>query len=348
MQMSFRRFRFFTALGAALLLAGGCCAIDEDRSDCDQDFGIDYELRLVTNMSTEIRTQLGMETDVAVAAALKEYLKDIFTDFAHDVDLSFYDVQGDSLRLHHESHIMDANQTSYALFLPVRRYMHTAIANLEDNRQAVLRDDDRCHPAKLRQETPDTIGIHGTGLFTARLPMDILEGTDQQFHVHLYMANCASALVLDPRQVATTQVKAFTTGFATGFSICDSLFRFSGKGPVVRTERVPVNDSPELCFCSVNFPSREKPQTKVVIETEDPFLAEAQEESLWEYHVYVTLPGGSITRSVLYLRKPLRAGQLKIIRGYLGGEGQVITEDHDVGVSVQLDWTPGMEFNPVL
>ncbi|MBQ3821115.1 MAG: hypothetical protein II809_06595, partial [Bacteroidales bacterium] len=76
---------------ALLSIAGGCCLVDEDLSDCDKELGIDYELRLVTNMKIEMDTVLDAEADRYVYDALKEYLKDIFSDFAHDVDLSFYD-----------------------------------------------------------------------------------------------------------------------------------------------------------------------------------------------------------------------------------------------------------------
>ncbi|MBP5689785.1 MAG: hypothetical protein J6W74_02605 [Bacteroidales bacterium] len=336
--------RYLLALiaGAALLL-GGCSAIDEDRSDCGNDFGINYELRLVTNMSTEIRTELGMDTQIAVAGALKTFLQDIFTDFAHDVDLSFYDVRDGFLRLHHEKHTMDASETSYSLFLPVRAYMHTAVANLSYNPVVDLTGDETCYEARLQQVDQDTLDIHTTGLFTARLPMDVLEGVDQEFNVHLYMANCASALVLDPRNVGIEDMKAFSTGYATSFAVCDSIFRFpDAKDPVIRARRINVPGDPNYCFCSVNFPSREEPRTRTVIDTTDPFITDLQDESLWEYHVYVTLSDGSITKSVLYLRSPLRAGQFKVITGRIGDQGEVITDDLDVGVSVQLDWNEGI------
>ena len=102
---------------------------------------MDYELQLVTNVTTEIETELKLETDVAVSTALKTYLKDVFTDRAHDVDLSFYDVEGDMPRLHHERHIMDANQTSYTLNIPVHRYLHLGLANLESNTVLSLEND---------------------------------------------------------------------------------------------------------------------------------------------------------------------------------------------------------------
>ena len=120
--MKVRRYiieRLLTAVLATVLLSG-CSLIDDDPGKCGytESYELDYELELVTNMTTEIQTQLSAETDISVAAVLKAHLSDIFTDFAHDVDLSFYDTKGDSIRLHHDEHIMDANQHSYTLYIP--------------------------------------------------------------------------------------------------------------------------------------------------------------------------------------------------------------------------------------
>ena len=62
----------FFILSAASLLAGACCWVDEDLSECAPDFRSDYELRLVTNVSTEIETKLNLDTDVYVANSLRK------------------------------------------------------------------------------------------------------------------------------------------------------------------------------------------------------------------------------------------------------------------------------------
>ena len=329
-----------------------CSMIDEDQSDCGKDAKIDYELRLITNMSIEMETQLDSLNDKDVKDALKAYLKHIFTDFAHDVDLSFYDTQGDSLRLHHDQHIMDANQRSYTLYLPMREYMHLAAANLVNNTQVNLTDDERCHPSKLLQQATDTITPHTTGLFTARLPMDVKENEDQSFSVKLYMANCAAALVLED-SYNSQGIQVLASGFASGFNINDSTFAFGEKLTVVKADQLNMKNSGKLCFCSVNFPSREPEATRALIETEEPFIAKEDDQSLWEFQVYVPEPssaqlraGRKITKTTLHLKKPLRAGQLKIIKGRIRGDGGVDVDIPEVGVSITLDWKPGNEYHP--
>ena len=336
-----------------------CSVIDEDQSDCGEEAQIDYDMQLVTNMTTEIETKLTTEVDLELAEELRNYLKDIFTDFAHDVDLSFYDTQGDSARLQHDQHIMDANQASYTLHLPKREYMHLATANIYNNRLVSLENDDFCHPSTLHQLERDTIDSHTTGIFTARLPMNVKDGVDQSFKVHLYMANCAQMLVIDPRGHDLEGVKVYATGFATGFHICDSSFVFPAKSPIVTTTVLkPENSNGGRGYCCVTFPSREpsEPQgTRNVIETEEPFLAEEGEEALWQFRVYVpvydpngTRAGVKITENILNIKESQRPGELEIIKVYMGDNGVIVPTTSEVGVSVTLDWQPGGTFHPEL
>lgn len=130
---SINLFKIWLLLSVLWLTAGCCSYIDDDLSDCPpegQDYELTYELRLVTNITTELSTQLSTATDVNVANALRDHLKNIFTDFAHDVDLSFYDTENAQERLSHDQHVMNASEQSYTLYLPMREYMHLAAANI--------------------------------------------------------------------------------------------------------------------------------------------------------------------------------------------------------------------------
>ena len=123
--------------------------------------------------------------------------------------------------------------------------------------------------------------------------------------------------------------------------ICDSSYTFAAQPPIVRTDKVTAAEGSEVCYVSVNFPSREPKVTRSIVETIEPFIAKDGDETLWEFRAYITNADGKITESVLSLRQPLRAGQLKIIKAYVTGEGAVQTDDHTVGVSVQLNWSDG-------
>ena len=335
--------RYWKGSMASFILAMGlfsCSSIDDDLTDCppdEQNYKMVYQLKLVTNMTTELQTELTTITEFAVANALENHLAGIFTNFAHDVDLSFYDTEGGLERLQHNRHIMNANQKSYTLTLPMREYLHLAIANIIDDDMVDLTGDERSNTSMLRQIDPvaGVVNSHTTGLFTARLPMTVLEGIDQTFNVRLYMANCAAALVLNPKEVAYNDIKVYATGFANSFHISDSTYVYSDIPPLITATPVETGNN-LLCFCSVNFPSR------------DDVTRAATSQSLWQFKVYVTKPDGKVTETVLDIEEPLKAGNLKIIKGELDDDGAVRPYDSTVGVSVRLDWNEGETFDPDL
>lgn len=341
-----------------LMLLTGCSMIDDDLSDCGANVRLDYDLHLVTNLTIELQAELDKRNDAALIKALRDYLSPIFTDYARDIDLSFYDIQGDSARLHHEQHQMDANEMSYTLYLPRRHYMHTAVANVSGNRESELIGDNHCHAASLSQSKGDSVGTHRTGLFTARQMMRISETGDQSFFVHLYMANCAAALVLDVSEADLSDVKVVATGFASHFRVADSTYVFDQTPQIVKADKVATGNSRQLCFCTVNFPSRElgtravapsnSMSTRSIIETEEPFVSESAEEGIWELRVYTTLTDGKVTENRLWVKKPLFAGQFKIFHARVYKNGALEPDEPEVGVSVTLDWKPGNTYEPVI
>ena len=368
-------------IGTILLLAvlSACSQIDDDLSDCEvepaEEFELNYELKLVTNMTTELKTQLNTVTEVEVSDALKDHLKSVFRDYAHDVDLSFYDVAVDSMRLHHESHIMNDSTGSYTLSLPMREYMHLASANIVDNSLVSLLDEDHCHSARLSQIVGDTINSHETGLFAARAYMNVLGDVSQTFDVKMFMANAAAAIVVDTTEVKFKSFRAYAHGFATEFMMGDSAYVYPEQSPYVRAKQMAVSDTlSQISYCTVNFPSRnpngwwirERTDSTAVdnglgvvhhgryalTRAEGEIIPEGDwdenSETLWEYVIYVTLEDGSITKTVLEMKEPLLAGELKIIKGRMDPKGAVQPTDVNVGVSITLDWNQGMDYNTEL
>lgn len=314
-----------------------CCSIDDDLSNCPADekqLDLEYQLRLVTNMTTELETQLTTITEMKVAGALRTHLENIFSDHAHDIDLNFYDTEGALNSLYHKSDIIDASQTSYTLTLPMRKYMHLAVANIADNNVVDLKDEQHSNTSMLLQEEGKTLAPHTTGLFTARQSMEVLSDVSQTFNVRLYMANSAVALVLNPKGHEYTDMKVYTTGFASQFNISDSVYVYPAESPLITAEKVET-DNDLLCYCTVNFPSRD-------------VLTRAPASSLWQLKVYMTNADGSTTETVLDIQEPLKAGELKIIKGDVDDEGAIRPYNSTVGVSVTLDWQEGGTYHPNL
>ena len=339
---------------SACWLMAGCSVIDDDLSDCgpaEENYELNYQLRLVTNMETELQTELEtqLETELAtVANALRAHLTDIFTEYAHDVDLSFYDTEGKLERLQHDTHLMEAKQKSYTLTLPMRQYLHLAVANIADNPVVGLEGDKYSNSSELRQAAATVsdgfptgvLTSHTTGLFTARQPMEVLEDVSQTFNVHLYMANSAASLVLNPKGQTFTDIKVYTTGFAESFQISDSTYVFPATSPLIKADKVETTNE-MLCFCSVNFPSRDAAPASVKKRA-------STNPTLWQFKVYLTKPDGKVTETILDISEPLKAGDLKIIKGELDDDGAVRPYDSKVGVSVQLDWNDGGNYDTPL
>ena len=295
----------------------------------------------------EIKTVLDLQADLQVATVLENHLEEVFTDFAHDVDLSFYDVSGDMARLEHLDVVMDGSQSSYSLFIPARPYTHLCVANMEAEPFVALEDDGKCNTSRLVQhyEVKDTVSAHTTGIFTARTQMDVHEGIDQRFDVSLYMVNAATALVLDMSEASEVKdLKVFLRGMADGFMLADSTYTFTSD-PVIRTKLLPTEPgSTEICYVSTHFPSRDvSPATKTVIDIEDPDSERLSDEILWFWEVYATLQDGTTTQSILGSYNPLHAAHLKVVKGIVRKNGSAETTDKTMGVSVTLDWQPGQE-----
>ena len=340
---------------SVLWLTAGCNAIDDDLSGCgptEENYELNYQLRLVTNMTTELDTQLPEENpkEASVNSALKDYLtkvKHIFTDIAQDVDLSFYDTEKTQEILHHVTDVIGKNQKSYELTLPMRQYLHLAVANIAQNPVVDLAGEKYSYSSELRQTAPTAteglpegvVNSHTTGLFTARQPMEVLEGVSQTFNVHLYMANSAATLVLDPKGHTFSDIKVYTTGFAESFQISDSTYVYPATSPLIKADKVETTNE-LLCYCSVNFPSRDAASA----EARPAHRADAA-NSLWKFKVYTTRTDGKVTETILDISEPLKAGDLRIVKGSLGEDGAVNPYDGSVGVSVKLDWSEGGNYN---
>ena len=340
------------AKGVAAMMAVAalcsCSAIDEDMSDCGVDYRLNYTVRLHTNMATEINDVLRSEAEKEVGRMLTERLKDVFTDVARDVDLAFYNA---GAMAHHESHVINAGQSSFTIYLPQQDYMHIATANMASEQVVKATGTGSDRTMTLSQPAADTIGSHSIGIFTARREMKV-ENRNQTFDVNLYMVNSAAALVVDTIGVPVERMQMYASGFATDFSVADSLYAATSK-PVVRTNEVAVPNSKYLCRYGVMMPSGKggaranaNAHTDANTRTDANANANARTNAEWKMHVYVTLATGKITETILTIPEELKAGQLRIIKGSVGGGGEIVPDAKNVGVSVTLDWKPGGVYEP--
>ena len=332
-------------LGLMCILFTACSVLDEDLSACKQNFTVHYQVHLKTTLTTQIQTELSTRFNDPEEAELSELLEDslktIFREFAHDVDLSFYI---DGLRAFRDQHIMDDKQAVYELELPADNYRHLALANFGLEPTVERANGEKMNTSHILQLTDDQLSSHRVGLFSARQDMNILGNTDQTFDVSLYMINSASILILrtDNTVVDYKDIRVTSTDFADGFYINDSIFTYNSEreSEDIRVTTPPVERE---VFYAITFPSCDTAE-----EAQQHFATRAgqtgaqDEDRIWRKFVYVTMPDGSITRTVINVRQPLNAGQLFVIYAYLNDDGTITSPNVEVGTSVTLNWQDGL------
>ena len=350
--------------------AGSCSLIDEQLVNCPEDIIVDYHVRLITNKAQEMDLKLGTDKDLPLRMALEDYLRDIFVETARDADLSFYSQSTDERTIHFHD-IWNAAERSYSLQVFNGGYSNIVAANVDENSVVRLAGDESSAASSLAQNAADVVPSHNTGIFTARKLLQVVDDhrLQQHFDVDLFMANDAGGLLLNVDECDFTDVRCEIEGLADGFKLLDSTYTY-GSHTLVKTDLInvaptlrttgpnaePIKPDPlpvvqewdswsktPVILCGVGFPSRIDSDKKV-----------DNKPVYWVMHLYVTLENGSVTKSTIYVAEPLYAAHLKLIKGWLLGDGSFSPEppgtlkDMLAGVDVQLDWTPGPQFDPML
>lgn len=323
----------------------GCSLIDDDLSNCGYEYTMVYRMKLITNMQMELDAVLYTDEDAEAKAAVSRYLSSIFSDHAHDVDISFY-LLPDDVRKYYRHDTIDDNRKEFEFYLPVDEYQHVAVANIEQNGIVAMVDTFSSTTFRLSLPDGDRHKSQRTGVFTARLPMHVADTVrDQQFSVTLYMANSAVVLMIDTTNSTVSGLRAEVRGTADEMMVTDSAYSFSrhvvvDAEPVnLKAKNAPAADRSlapmvqskreQVCFTSVNFPSDSIPDA---------------DGNYWAVAVYTTLTDGTVTETVLNVKEPLLAGQAKVIKAQLQDKGIVVPiSAPEVGATVILNWKEGGE-----
>ena len=318
------------------LLVSACSLIDDDLSVCGESMLLDYQLQLHTELSMQLQTELVTEQEAPVRQAIENWLAPIFTDHAKDIDLRFFSSENDEISKYIHDVIND-NRTSYTIYLPSMNYMHLAVANIEDDSQVLLSGGEHSQTMKLTLSSDELQSLK-TGVFSARLPMDVNDKTTH-FDVHLYMVSAAVVLVIDETNCPDIiSMVGQMDGSAESFSVRDSVYNFSHPR-TIKMEGIGVQSSeasmprkgmiaassPYRCMGAVAFPT--------------------ENDSTWSVTAVATLSDNRHTTTTLTLENSLKAGTLRIVRCAMKANGEVVPiTNTDVGASVELDWDEGGGF----
>ena len=329
------KIKLYIVLLIIAVATAGCRLIDDDLSVCGTNYLINYEMRLVTEVQMTIDEKLSSDIEKPIADSLKRWSDPYFSGHAHDLDMSFYSLDGTDELKHHKNDIINATQKSYTLYIPRQNYQHLAVVNIKENEELALSGGTTSASMHITQRTGDTIPSHETAVYTARKEMLMAQTDEQSFEVKLYMASCAVAMVLTNRTTAVPQFQRMVVGgTASGFAVKDSVFTFDTHS-FIRAERVTDD-----CYAALTLPSRDSIYTSGA-PTRHARKAAA---TLWEVRAYTKLPDGKITETMLSLPYPLRAGTMEIIKVEIQDDGSVtVIGNPEVGASVKLDWSDGNE-----
>ena len=313
------RLKGASCLFAFLSLSLASC-IDEDLSRCGVNYSVHYVVHQQTDLQAEVAAVLSSPQEQEAAEAVETALGGVFTNLAHDLDLSFY---ANHAQAYHERNIIDASSASFTFYLQQADYRHLTLANVTDEPVVTLEGTDSDLSLSVSSMAGDTLSSHSRPLFSSRTDMP-LEGRETSFRSDLYMLNSAVGVVLAEPAGKQIAVSGCVSGMASSFAVNDSVYAYSPQA-VTRMEQTQPQGYRMLYATTLPSPDNAPGNP---------------DDGIWQVKIYVTIDG-KVTENVLHVGEPLPAGKVKIIKGVIKDDGSVSTESPEVGVSVTLDWKPG-------
>lgn len=342
--------RYIKALATVLLLLltlQSCTLIDDDRSDCENSFSINYQLKVVSNINLQLSEQLQASMGSQTLATLNSYLSPILQPTTSAVHLSFFPTGG-SEPIHFDRETQGL-RTAFSLSIPADNYRHVAVIGQEDP-SIFLRDTTEVRTERLSQFLNDTVDSHNHAALAGTLDMNVANNANQDWEIDLYPADASVAVVMK-KNPKVTRIRVFLADLATSFTPNDSTWHWEHNS-LVRTDAVDITGTDSVAYCGVAFPSRMEAGKSTDTNgiragmNPAPTSESAVDGTIWHVIILADLPDGSVTRTALSLSKALKTGDIRVIRVKLNDDGGVSTTDSNVGASVTLDWKKGGEYNP--
>lgn len=328
--------------GALYLTAAAALSacIDEDLSRCGKDYALTYRFLLQTSLDETLARELTTPAEQQLAAPLRTALSGLFSEQAEDLTLHFHHPSTGE-RLYYEEHLVGSREAGFTLYLPEQDYSHVALANVGAEPAARTVGADRLETLAWEMEAEsDTVPSLSRGLFCGWQYLSVGSG-QTSFFMPLYMQDCAAVWVIDPRTAPVAGYEAYVSGTASGFLCADSIFTYSSAQRVRTLQTAGGGLTAVYAGC---LPSPDSPAAASAAPAGRGSYSEA-DGAYWTTYLYVRLASGEVTRNELYVRSPLRAGELKVLKVSLNDRGEAVADEREVGVSVTLDWKPGGDFD---
>ncbi len=328
--------------GALCLTAAAALSacIDEDLSRCGKDYALTYRFLLQTSLDETLAREFTTPAERQLATPLQAALAPLFSEQAQDLTLHFHH-PATGERLYYEEHLVGSQEAGFTLYLPEQDYSHVALANL--GAEPALRTAGGASLSSLAWEMAaegDTVPSLTQSLFCGWQYLAVGSG-QTSFFMPLYMQDCAAVWVIDPRTAPVASYEAYVAGTASGFLCADSTFVYR---PAQRVRTLQTAGGGLTAVYAGCLPSPDSPAEAQAAPAGRSDYSEAA-GAYWTTYLYVRLASGEVTKNELYVRSPLRAGELKVLKIRLNDRGEAVADEREVGVSVTLDWKPGGDFD---
>lgn len=329
-----RFLRLGGCLAAVLWLTTSC--INEDLSKCGRDYAVDYELKLSTSLQLALDEEFVTAEEQALAARLRDDLGNVLSDKARVMDLSFFEEQSGELEKHQRL-TPNANEASVTVYMNRGNYYNVALAATDTENEVSISNASTYGGISLLQLAADTVDAYHSALYMG-LERLALSNESGHYYVPLYMVNSVPVLVVNTTGSTASLISTYVSGTASGLHCADSVFVYD-RSAVMRTVRTDAGNLKAyhcVCFPSANTPAQRRATGGDLTQAEG---------SLWEMEAYTRTAEGKYVKNTLYIKEPLRAGAMLVVKVKLQNDGTLTTDNPEVGVSVELDWKPGGDFD---
>jgi len=369
----------------ACLAAGFWGCIRHDEPEPGETVTVKAVISQSGYVDEELDFKLGSEKDLPIRKALMDYIRPIFYSDVRDIDISLFDQRQHGTRTAHLTDFVNGLERVFSLEDVVSDYRYGAAANLSPNPSISLSGGETEQEYSLVQAS-GTVDSHRAALFSTRGRFNVRKEQGAQVTATLCMNNAVAALVLNRDSCEVKGIRATYEGMADSFRVLDSIYSYD-RQVLINTDPIDIQPylgsdqdlsseadfwsydlswtqwtKTPLMVCGAGFPTRNLGSDvidgKVIV---------------WTIHLYVTMADGTITKNDIFIGQPVMAGRLKVIKGWLLGDGSfsptppldpqggIARPDPDpgpptppspddtvVGVNVYLDWKEGISYDPVL
>lgn len=179
-----------------------------------------------------------------------------------------------------------------------------------------------CQAVSPDNDGADNLSVSSQPRYSGRRAMTAGQSS---YSIDLYPVDAQVALVANIDSTIDS-LQVFADSTSAQYTFRDSTYSTSAAPEVALTLQPSASTSAYSTYTATLFPS-------------------VGQSGSWQITILATTASGSVTRTVLNIREPLRPGDIRIFTVNIDGDGAARTNNSNVGATVTLNWKPGGEYN---